>query len=415
MDPDKSTLLVVDDNETNRNNLSQLLRLHRYEVVGSQNGQEALKLLQRQPFDLVLLDIMMAGLSGLEVLKELRTRHPATELPVIMTTARSGSEDIIQALRLGANDYITKPIDVPVLVARIQTHLSLRHAVQRVLRLEEHLSQRNEELSAANSKLKVANAQMKEDLRAAARIQEAFLPPPTPRLPRVHSAWLFHPCAQLAGDMLNVFVLDEDHLGVYVLDVCGHGVASALLSVTLSHFLSPRPGPSSLLFQGETDGGSRVPAPPAEMIQRLNERFPWDPVTEQFFTLVYGILNVRTGELRYASAGHPGMAYLASQESPELLQWPSLPVGVGSDAYEEHRLLLAPRDRFYLYSDGLVEVVNGSREVFGVERLLETLDQVRDLPLQKGLEELWRKVEQWCAGAPRRDDVSLLAVEFCGS
>src|SRR5262249_37859841 len=190
MKPETSTLLVVDDNEANRTGLSQLFRLHGYEVCVAKDGRHALEFVRRQPCDLVLLDIMMAGLSGLDVLKQLRTSHPPTELPVIMATALGASADIVHALRLGANDYITKPIDFAVLLARVQTQLSLRHAVQRIIRLEHHLTQRNEELQGANSKLQAANTRMEHDLKAAASIQEAFLPPKRAELLGIPCAWL---------------------------------------------------------------------------------------------------------------------------------------------------------------------------------------------------------------------------------
>src|SRR6266404_4741193 len=224
MNNEMDAVLVVDDNELNREGLSRLLQGQGYAVTVGKDGNQALQLLEQEHFDLVLLDIMMAGINGLDVLKSLRLRHSATELPVIMTTARGQSEDIVEALKLGANDYVTKPIDFPVLLARMQTQLALKHAVHRVVRLEQNLTQRNEQLEAANSKLRTANTRMNRDLQAAARIQEAFLPAKLARLKGVQASWIFRPCAQLAGDMLNVFPLDDDHLGLYVLDVTGHGV-----------------------------------------------------------------------------------------------------------------------------------------------------------------------------------------------
>jgi sigma-B regulation protein RsbU (phosphoserine phosphatase) len=360
----------------------------------------------------VLLDIMMVGLNGLEVLRALRSRHSATQLPVIMTTARGESEDIVEALKLGANDYVTKPIDFPVLLARIQTQLALKHAVERIIRLEENLTVRNGELERANTQLGAANARMKHDLAAAARIQEAFLPQELPRLAGVSFSWVFRPCEQLAGDMLNVFPLDEDHLGLYVLDVSGHGVAAALLSVTLSHLLSPRRDPSSVLIQtGDGNGGERL-VPPAEVADLLNARFPWDPATEQFFTILYGVLHLRTGEFRYVSAGHPAAVYLPRAGEPSLLEKPSLPVGIGPGGYREHALALKPGDRLYLYTDGLVEALSPKREAFGKERLLAALAQGRAAALKEGLSELWRAVERWCGEPAHKDDISILALEF---
>jgi diguanylate cyclase (GGDEF)-like protein/PAS domain S-box-containing protein len=124
------TLLIVDDSEPNRDALSRRLALKGYLVTSAASGDEALEQAGRGTFDLILLDIEMPGISGLEVLRRLRDRHSQTELPVIMVTARTAGADIVEAFRLGANDYVTKPIDFPVALARIQTHLAHKRAVE---------------------------------------------------------------------------------------------------------------------------------------------------------------------------------------------------------------------------------------------------------------------------------------------
>ncbi|HEY7491469.1 MAG TPA: adenylate/guanylate cyclase domain-containing protein [Candidatus Tectomicrobia bacterium] len=143
MEPAQGSLLVVDDNEMNRDMLARRLARRGYTVAVAADGQQALALLETQPFDLVLLDIMMPGISGLEVLKILRQRHSVADLPVIMATAKDQSEDIVTALQLGANDYITKPLDFPVVLARTQTQLSLKRAMDEIQRLAAQLEVRN--------------------------------------------------------------------------------------------------------------------------------------------------------------------------------------------------------------------------------------------------------------------------------
>lgn len=119
-------LLVVDDNEDNRDMLARRLRKRGYDVDTAEDGFVALDRAEADHFDLIILDIMMPGMSGLEVLRRLREIHPRAELPILMATAKSGSEDMVKALELGANDYVTKPIDFPVVLARIQAHLQTR-------------------------------------------------------------------------------------------------------------------------------------------------------------------------------------------------------------------------------------------------------------------------------------------------
>lgn len=128
MYPDQGSLLVVDDNENNRDMLGRRLARRGYTVTMASGGQQALALIATQAFDLVLLDIMMPDIDGLSVLATLRQTYTAIELPIIMVTVKDQSTDIVEALRLGANDYVTKPIDFPVALARIRTQLGHKRA-----------------------------------------------------------------------------------------------------------------------------------------------------------------------------------------------------------------------------------------------------------------------------------------------
>jgi adenylate cyclase len=146
--PREGRLLVVDDNEMNRDLLSRRLSARGYAVLLAKDGTEALEMIDAEPFDLVLLDVMMPGLSGFDVLKIVRGKHSRGELPIIMVTAKDQSEDIVQALRLGANDYVTKPIDFAVALARTDAHLSLKRATQEIRRLARGLEIRNQFIRA---------------------------------------------------------------------------------------------------------------------------------------------------------------------------------------------------------------------------------------------------------------------------
>ena len=123
--------------------LSRRLRGHGFTIAVAESGPEALRLLEETPFDLVLLDVVMPGMSGLDVLRDLRPRHAAADLPVIMATARDDSNDVVTALRLGANDYVTKPLDFPVVLARVATQLTLSRAKARISTLARDLEVRN--------------------------------------------------------------------------------------------------------------------------------------------------------------------------------------------------------------------------------------------------------------------------------
>ena len=402
------TLLVVDDDEANRDLLARRLGRRGHTVVTAEGGREALALIESQSFDVVLLDVMMPGMSGLEVLRVLRRDYGPTDLPVIMATAKNQSEDVVEALRLGANDYVTKPLDFPVVLARVQAQLSLRQAVEAAARLERQLAERNRELESANRR-------MERDLHAAAKVQETFLPSPSPVLPGARCHWYYRPCEELAGDGLNAFPLGGGRAVLYVFDVCGHGVASALLSVSICRVLSPPGDPSSVLTT-PGDGGPRAAiASPAEVADQLNKMFPFDQA-DQYFTMAYGVLDPPSGPdesrvLRYVSAGHPGLVHAPIGQPARVLDGRGYPVGLAPTPYEEQTLRLVPGDRVMFYSDGIPEALDRDGEYFGAERLLEAVDRSRAEPLERSVDALVADVLAWSGEGGPRDDVSLLGIE----
>jgi class 3 adenylate cyclase len=143
IEPGSVSLLVVDDNELNRDMLSRRLGSRGFRVEVAEDGASALDRIDRREFDLVLLDVMMPGITGIDVLRKLRERFSESDLPVVMATARDATEDVVEALRLGANDYVTKPLDFAVVLARIETQLSLRRQKLEITRLAQNLELRN--------------------------------------------------------------------------------------------------------------------------------------------------------------------------------------------------------------------------------------------------------------------------------
>jgi len=387
------SVLVVDDDAMNRVMLSRLLTREGYAVTEANDGAAALELVDKHAFDLVLLDVMMPGIDGLQVLETLRKTRSVAELPIIMATAEDSSRDVVRALKLGANDYVTKPLDFSVVLARVQTHLSLKRA--------------KEELEATN-------ARMKKDLEAAAKVQRALMPNSLPKVLDFSFVWNFVPCDELGGDILDVFQLDEDNIGLYLLDVSGHGVQAALLSVTLNRLLAQM-AEGSLQFE-EAGGGQteRQLLSPAEVAAGLNTRFQMDasPGAVQYFTFLYGILNTHTSMFRYVSAGHPGPLQVPTDGKSVLHPQEGFAIGWFPDStYQEFVIELKPGDRLYLYSDGILEAMNSADELFGPERVVEALEERKNLTLQGGVEELVECGRQWSGDAGFADDVSILALE----
>src|SRR2546423_1495343 len=200
MGAEPDSLLVVDDEELNREGLARRLQKHGYAVTAARSGREALEMLGQRRFDLVLLDIMMPGMNGLDVLKFLRRIDSLIDLPIIMVTAKGESEDMVEALELGANDYVTKPLDFPVVLARVRSQLALKRAVSQVTELERKLDARNKELEAAGAELAEANRRMKQDFEAAARVQQTLLPTPPAGGHEAPVPLALRPRPELAGE-----------------------------------------------------------------------------------------------------------------------------------------------------------------------------------------------------------------------
>jgi len=182
--------------------------------------------------------------------------------------------------------------------------------------------------------------------------------------------------------------------------------------VTLSHFLSPV-ADRSFLYRAvpESLGTYRV-APPSEVVARLNQHFRSGPQTMQYFTMVYGVLDLATRDLCYVTAGHPGPVQLRRDAAPIVLESGGLPVGLLREAsYEERTVRLEPGDRLYFATDGLTEAENTAGQDFGAEKLLEAYDQNRHRPLDESLTAMIAGAKEWCAPAQLADDVAILAIE----
>ena len=262
----------------------------------------------------------------------------------------------------------------------------------------------------AEDGLRKAKDALELDLRLAARVQQALLPPPEVALGEFRIARAFHPCTDLAGDGVGIVSLPDGALALYLLDVSGHGVGAALLSFTLNHLFSATVGGALIL--ADTAAGVRI-VQPSGVAERLNQQFPMDR-TRQYFTLIYGVLDTGTGRCRYVVAGHPSPVHVPAAGPPAPVPGRGLPIGMIEGAqYEDESLLLEPGDRLYFYTDGVIEALNAHEEDFGQVRLLSEIARLRHRDLREGLDLIAHAVRDWCGG-DLRDDVTLLGVERRG-
>lgn len=392
-------ILIAEDEPVSRKVLQKTLECWGYEVTAASNGREALAIFRENHFSFVITDWMMPEMDGLELVKRIREHQRAGYVYIIMLTGRSEKQDLIEGMDNGADDFVAKPFDQEELRVRLR-------AGERVIQLEENLALRNAELQEINERMRL-------ELKSAAEIQHSLLPLNLPVLEGINVAWRLRPCDELAGDILNIFNLDEDEIGLYVLDVSGHGVPAALLAVTLSRMLSPVMDQASLLKSHHYSPEGYLITPPAGVANQLNKRFQIDMNSGQYFTLQYGVLNKKTHSLRYVSSGHPGMIYKPRDAAATLLNSPSLPIGfLENNQYQESNVQLYPGDRLYLYSDGIPEAENPDNILFGTARMLSTLQSCAELSLEESLDKLLAEVEDWAGSSNLKDDITLLSIEI---
>lgn len=257
------------------------------------------------------------------------------------------------------------------------------------------------------------NLRMKQDLQAAARVQQALLPEQAPDMESLNTAWCYRPCEELAGDALNLFSLGNRYLVLYVLDVCGHGVPSSLLAVSVSRNLSLSLSDGSIIAKPGPNPGEYQPIAPAEVADRLNRLYPMDSRSRLYFTLLYGILDIQLGEFRYVSAGNPGPIRLCGSGGAIIGDAPAVPIGLLPDSeYEESVLQLDSGDRLYLSTDGVIEERNAEREMFGGQRLCTALGKLRTGPLSESLDAIVEQVVAWRGMPALSDDIAMIGLEW---
>jgi sigma-B regulation protein RsbU (phosphoserine phosphatase) len=456
-------VVVAEDSRIQARMLEKVLVEAGHRVRLAEHGGKALDLVRERRPDVIISDIEMPEMDGYTFCKQVKSDPQLRTVPLILLSTLSDPVDIIRGLDAGADNYVTKPYDPAYLLARMGDLLATPLAAeagneatldvtlagqtfqvkagrQQVLNLlvstfenavsknrelvvanrdlslaRDELQRSNQELTTLNERISRINAHMTRDLEAAARVQRSLLPDEEVAVPRVGLAWRYVPCQSLAGDFLNVFPLDDEHLGLYVVDVSGHGVPSSLMAVTVGRFLSPKVSDSSLLVRPDGNGGVKL-ATPAEVAFQLNELFQADEFSGLYFTMLYGVLHVPSGALRYVSAGHTPLAQVRRDGATTLHEMSGFPIGFVPDVeFDEESLSLELGDRIYLYSDGVPEAMNADREQFGDEAMKGVLARCRGADLDASVASLLAEVEAWCVPNGPLDDVSILGLEWQGS
>jgi phosphoserine phosphatase RsbU/P len=270
-------------------------------------------------------------------------------------------------------------------------------------------------LRRAKEELEVANRRMKTELDMAADIQRTLLPQAQISLRGAHLSFVFHPCEELAGDTLNFIPLDGERVVLYIIDVSGHGIGAALLSVTLHHLLAYLPAPFPAFAEQRPSASRFDISSPSEVARQLNRRFPMESESLQYFSMIYGILNLRSGQFRCVSAGHPAPLVLPRDGRPILLPNQGFPIGLFPDVeYQEESVVLNPGDRLFLYTDGFTEASDSSGQEYCTGGLLDAITASRSLSIQSTLHHLLDTLKSWRQNHRFSDDLSMFGIEYTG-
>lgn len=397
-------ILLVDDAPIERSIAAMFLRKWGYQVLEATDGQQAFEILSREAISLVISDWVMPNVSGIELCRKIRATDWDHYTYLILCTSKGEKADLVEGMEAGADDFLVKPTSQEELRVRVR-------AGERVLKLERGLAERNRELSEINLQLQNAYELIQSDLRAASWMQMNLLPAPSQQTLNIASEWRFRPSSYVAGDIFNIFPIDDHRVGFYLLDVSGHGVPAAMLSVALSMVLRPDSTHESPVKRHNSVTGVYDAVQPADVIADLNRCFQGKD--DQYFTINYGYVDSRTQELTFSQAGHPSPVLIQRGKELAVLGDGGSPVGLLPDAeYETLRMPFCPGDRLVLYSDGVIECTNPQSDHFGEERLLNYLRATRTQALPQMLAGLELEMERWRGHDEFDDDVSLLALEF---
>jgi len=369
-------ILVADDQADIILALKTLLKNEGYEIQSVTSPAEALNVLKASSFDLILMDLNYSRKTtsvreGIDLLSKIEEIDPL--IPVIVMTAWGSIDLAVEAMNIGAANFIQKPWDNARLIELVRDQVEKG----RLRRRSEH--RRSEE---------------KWEMEEAGQVQRSFLPPSLPKIEVCEMAVRWQPKGRLGGDYYDVFMLDDHCLGFCVADASGKGIPAALLMSNLQ---------AGLRSLANSSIG------PAETVTRLNQLSCANRLTNKFFTLFYGILNLSRFELTYSNAGHLPPIVRRRQGGLSLLMGTGGLVGCFPEwTYQQESICLAPGDRIWLYTDGLSEARSDSGVEFGPTRMESLIDALHASPLPDAQDNVWNAVLEFCGGT-LEDDATLLA------
>jgi sigma-B regulation protein RsbU (phosphoserine phosphatase) len=366
-------ILIVDDNPANVEILQMRLLANDYDIITATDGEMGLALAGEKHPDLILLDIMMPKMDGLEVCRRLKGDPSLPFMPIILVTAKSESKDVVAGLEAGGDEYLTKPVDHAALVARVKSMLRIKLLHDTMLE---------------------QSSQLKIQLKTATKIQSLFWPE-IPELEAGGHIWAVSvPATYVGGDLYDVIPMPDGSLLAYVADVSDKGVPAALIMAALSTKIR-----SEAQTQVEVDN----------LLESINNSL-YDLISEEgfFATIVLVKYWPVSGKMQLALGGHLQPLWIVSDGIGNLPQLNGISLGIMPNVlFEKREIMLSPGESVLLFTDGVIEAENEDKELFGNNRLVRYIKDNKGSPRGKGLLD---EIRIWRGNANVNDDLTLLEI-----
>jgi len=398
-------VLVVDDSRAQRRILTASLQRWGFDVREADSGGAALRICADYAPDLVLSDWMMPGMTGLEFCRLFRDMARDSYGYFILLTSKSDKDEVAIGLDAGADDFLTKPVNAAELRARIA-------AGARILQMERELTDKNRLITSTLNELQSLYDSLDSDLIEAKKLQQSLVNERYRDFGTAEVSLLLQSAGHVGGDLVGMFPITEGRIGLYGIDVSGHGISSALMTARLAGYLSSSVPEQNLALQ-KTRGGGFAPRPPAEAIAMLNRVIMSEMETEHYFTIALADVDLMSGHVIIAQAGHPYPALQRAGGAVEFIGQGGLPVGlIDAAEFQQFEVTMAPGDRLLIHSDGVTECAARDGALLdeaGLARILRDLRQTRGPAFLESL--IW-KLSDFAGDADFQDDISAVLLEF---
>lgn len=403
----KRRVLIVDDSRLQRKILSSSVTRWGYDVLEADSGLVALEMCKSDPPDIVLSDWMMPQMNGLEFCDAFRNLPGDHYGYFILLTSKSEKGEVAQGLQAGADDFLSKPVNAHELRARIS-------AGERILDMQRELTDKNKVISETLLELQRVYDSLDSDLIEAKKLQQSLIRERTKSFDTGELSLLLRSSGHVGGDLVGFYPAGEGHLGLFAIDVSGHGISSALMTARLAGYLSASAPDQNVALERLADGRYRS-LPPDQVIETLNDLVLDEMETEHYFTLLLADVNLKTGKVILGQAGHPHPAVQRSDGTIEQTGTGGFPVGLMYGiTFESFEIQLNPGDRIALLSDGVTECPNPDGDMLEEEGLAEMMTDLRDIKGPAFFEALMWNLSNFAKTDDFPDDVSGVLFEFSG-